>query len=101
MKIYTRENALNDFLDILASNEAGESIGDTFPGIDLHGEILSGVDFCRSVFDNSVFYECGLSRANLSLTSLQYTDFRKTILLLTHFEGANCLHAKFNDTGNV
>ncbi len=97
MKIHTRQNARDDFLDILASKEAGELTGDPFSGIVLRGENLSGVDFCRCRFDHSVFYECDLSRANLSDTSLQDTDFRKTILLLTHFEGANCRQAKFND----
>src|SRR5512138_2551437 len=86
MKINTRENTLNDFLDTLASKEAGELVGDPFSGIDLHGESLSGVDFCGCVFDHSVFYQCDLSRANLRDTSLQSTDFRKTTLLLTNFE---------------
>jgi uncharacterized protein YjbI with pentapeptide repeats len=84
MKRRRRESALNDFLEALASKKAGKLAGDSFSGIDLHGESLIGVDFCQRVFDHSIFYECDLSRANLGDTSLQNTDFRKTILLLTN-----------------
>jgi Uncharacterized low-complexity proteins len=97
MKRRRRASALNDFLEALVSKKAGELSGDSFSYIDLNGESLIGVDFCQGVFDHSIFYECDLSRANLGDTSLQNTDFRKTILLLTKFDGANCRHAKFND----
>ena len=97
MKRRRRESALNDFLEALASKKAGELSGDSFSDIDLNGESLIGVDFCQGVFDHSIFYECDLSKANLEDTSLQNTDFRKTILLLTKFDGANCRQAKFND----
>jgi len=93
MKRRRRESALNNFLKALASKKAGDS----FASIDLTGESLIGVDFCQRVFDHSIFYEGDLSRANLGDTSLQNTDIRKTILLLTNFEGANCHQAEFND----
>ena len=83
MKRSRRESALNDFLDALASKKAGGLTGNSFSGIDLNGKSLIGVDFSHCAFDNSIFYECDLSKANLRDTSLQNTDFRKTILLLT------------------
>jgi uncharacterized protein YjbI with pentapeptide repeats len=97
MKRRRRESALNDFLDALASKKVGGVTDDSFSGIDLNGESLIGVDFSHCAFDNSIFYACDLSKANLGDISLQNTDFRKTILLLTNFEGANCRQAKFND----
>ena len=97
MKRRRRVCALNDFLEALASKKEGELSGDSFSDIDLNGESLIGVDFFQCIFDHSIFYECDLSKANLEDTSLQNTDFRKTILLLTKFDGANCRQAKFND----
>jgi uncharacterized protein YjbI with pentapeptide repeats len=76
------------------------------PTIDLEGSlsVLSGTH--RGSFDLTNMKMGVIPATNKSfnaklertkITVLQNTDFRKTILLLTNFEGANCRQAKFND----
>ena len=94
MKRRRRASALNDFLDALASKKAGELIGDSFSGIDLNGESLIGVDFCHCVFDNSIFYECDLSKANLRVNLAEAKKGATVAVKVTDMLGEEVLVVK-------
>ena len=93
----TREDQLRNILNFLVFKQGGDAHTGNLVGIDLNGEILSGIDFCKCDIDESNFSKCELSGSNLRGTTLRSADFRKANIQSTEFDGANCAHAKFND----
>ena len=89
MKIHTRKNARNDFLDTLATKEAGELIGDSF----FEGANCQHAKFNDAWVTLATFNDAMLIHADFSGVLLHGVQFQRADLTGAIFENAilkNC-----------